>query len=166
MSKLYATRLIFPLHHSIGRFFGRLICWLIPNPWFDDNLVVAWELDNVNRSPAMFDYLSSWDRIAYTPVSMEEARNIELGTKTIPTIYELDKQFAEIEKEDQRIREEEEAASMSKGIHRAKAEPGYGQKNGWETIANEIYPGSQFRSGPLKDAKYPSNASQPGLGTN
>eukprot|EP00759_Apiculatamorpha_spiralis_P020784 PhF_6_TR26067/c0_g1_i2/m.36760/K00356/E1.6.99.3; NADH dehydrogenase len=165
MSDLYSRRFIFPMSPSVGLLAGKIANWSVPNPWFDDNWMVTFELDNVNRSPAMFDSLSSWDRLAYTPLTMEEARQVELGAKTLSPMWEMDKQFQELEKQDKRELQKEEEDAKLQGLFRAKAEPGLGQKgNGWEHLANEIYPGSQFRSGPLKDAPYPKTAPHPGWG--
>ena len=48
------------------------------------------------------------------------------------------------------------------GIHRAKAEPGFGRSDGMEALAQEIYPGQQFRIRPLEGAKYPDTVKNPG----
>lgn len=155
MSALFQPRFVVPFYKGLAMFFGRFLPWIVPNPWFDDNWITVWELDMVNRSPAMFDRLASWERLEYKPHTMTEAADIERGKVALAPLSELDKAYEESERLEKEAFAQEEREASEQGIHRAKAEPGMGRRDGMETVANEIYPGSQFRIRPLQDAKYP-----------
>jgi hypothetical protein len=133
-----------------------------PNPWFDDNWILTWELDQVNRSPAMFDRLASWEKLEYKPHTMTEAAAIENGTMDIVPLHVLDQEYQASEQAEKDAFKAEEVVAAANGIHRSKAEPGFGRRDGMETVAQEIYPGSQFRVQPLQGAKYPDTVKKPG----
>nr|CCC94600.1 unnamed protein product [Trypanosoma congolense IL3000] len=158
----FDARLVFPCYRGIGRFFGKLLPWIVPNPWFDDNWIVTYELDQVNRRSTLFDRLASWERIAYTPHSIAEAAAIEKGHVKLVPLHELDVAYKALEAADKAAFDLEEENARKFGIHRAKAEPGFGRVDGLEALAQEIYPGQQFRIRPLEGAKYPSNVKNPG----
>lgn len=163
MSALFQSRLVFPLATSVGRFFSRVAPWVCPNPWFDDNYLLTFELDQLNRRSALFDRLASWELMGYRPHTMQEASLIERGeADPLEPLHELDEKFFELETEDKRAFTEEEEAAKRAGILRAKAEPGFGRTDGLEALAQEIYPGSQFRYKPLEGAKYPDTVKNPG----
>lgn len=162
MSNLFQRRLVFPFSTSVARFFCKLAPWTTPNPWFDDNYLLTFELDQVNRRAAMFDRLASWELLGYKPHTMKEASDIEKGIKELAPLHELDVEYRKLEVEDKRAFTEEEEAAKKAGIFRAKAEPGFGRTDGLEALAQEIYPGQQFRSGPLQGAKYPDTVKNPG----
>lgn len=170
MARYYHNRLVVPCPTSVGRFFSKLAPWTIPNPWFDDNWLLTWELDQCARNPTMFDRLGGWERLEYQPHRMEEAASYDfakinpetgLPEKDLPTMKELDEVYSLSEKREAEEFSKEEVEARKKGIWRAKAEPGYGRGDGMETVAQEIYPGSQFRIKPL-DAPYPKTVKNPG----
>lgn len=161
MSHHFSPRLVFPFPKSVANAVGKLAQWTVPNPWFDDNLMYTWELDQTPRSPAMFDRLGNWERLHYTPHSMKQAADIEFGRAQIEPLAKLEAEYAEIEKRDADRFAAEEEAALKSGIHRAKAEPGHGRSDGMETLAQEIYPGHQFRIRRLEDAKYPDTVKEP-----
>lgn len=162
MAKHFQPRLVFPFYKGVAMLFGRFMPWVIPNPWFDDNWILTWELDQVNRSPAMFDRLASWEKLEYKPHTMEEAAKFENGDAEPIPLAVLDKEYEASEQAEKDAFKAEEVAAAGQGIHRSKAEPGYGRRDGMETVAQEIYPGSQFRVQPLQDAKYPDSVKKPG----
>lgn len=162
ISRYYEHRLVLPCYRGFGRFFGKLAPWVIPNPWFDDNYILTFELDQVNRRSTLFDRLATWDRIAYTPHNIREASEIEQGIRTLQPLHELDVSFKALEEADKAAFRQEEENAKKYGVYRAKAEPGFGRTDGLEALAQEIYPGQQFRIKPLEGAKYPSNVKNPG----
>ncbi|KPI85948.1 hypothetical protein ABL78_4991 [Leptomonas seymouri] len=162
IARLYERRLVVPCYRGFGRFFGKLAAWTVPNPWFDDNYVLTFELDQVNRRSTLFDRLASWDRLAYTPHSIREASEVERGIRKLAPLHVLDVEFKKLEAADKAAFAAEEENARKFGIHRAKAEPGFGRTDGLEALAQEIYPGQQFRARPLEGAKYPSNVKNPG----
>lgn len=162
IARYYERRLVVPCYRGLGRFFGKLAAWTVPNPWFDDNYVLTFELDQVNRRSTLFDRLASWDRLAYTPHTIREASEIEHGTRKLAPLHELDVEFKKLEAADKAAFVAEEERAKTFGIHRAKAEPGFGRTDGLEALAQEIYPGQQFRARPLEGARYPSNVKNPG----
>lgn len=162
MSRHYQPRVVIPTYRGVARFFAKLAPWTIPNPWFDDNWILTWELDQVNRRSTMFDRLASWDRLGYKPHTMVEAKAIEDGKANLVPLAELDKEYMKLEEADKAAFTAEEEAAKKYGIHRGKAEPGYGRTDGLETLAQEIYPGQQFRIRPLEGAKYPDTVKNPG----
>lgn len=162
IARYFERRAVVPCYRGLGRFFGKLATWTVPNPWFDDNYVLTFELDQVNRRSTLFDRLASWDRLAYTPHSVREAAEIERGKRKLAPLHELDVAFKALEAADKAAFQQEEEAAKTYGLHRAKAEPGFGRTDGLEALAQEIYPGQQFRIKPLQGAKYPSNVKNPG----
>ena len=160
-SSHYHKRLVFPLHKGVGLFFGKLLPWIIPRPWFDDNWVITWELDQVNRNPAIWDRLASWSQIGLKPHSMEEATAIDFAGAKIEDLNELNKAQDALEAQDVADLAAEEEAAKKSGIYRSKAEPGHGRADGMELVAQEIYPGEQFRIRALENAKYPSTVKNP-----
>lgn len=162
MAKYYQPRIVFPIYRGIARFFAKLTPWTTPNPWFDDNWILTWELDQVNRRTTLFDRLATWDRIGLKAHTMAEAAAIERGELQLEPLAELDKEYAKLEEADKEASRQEEENAKKYGIHRAKAEPGFGRQDGLEMLAQEIYPGQQFRVRPLEGAKYPSTVKNPG----
>lgn len=162
MATRYQPRVVFPMYRGISRFFGKLAPWTMPNPWFDDNWIITWELDQVNRRSTLFDRLASWDRLVYKPHTMAEAAAIESGKMTLPPLHELDEELKKVEEEEKASFKAEEEKAKTFGVYRGKAEPGYGRQDGLEMLAQEIYPGQQFRVKPLENAKYPSTVKNPG----
>lgn len=158
----YEKRWVFPCYRGFGRFFSKLAGWTIPNPWFDDNYLLTFELDQVNRRPTLYDRLATWDRLGYTPHTIEEAAQVEHGSKSLAPLCELDKEYRKLEAADKEAFRQEEERAKTFGIHRSKAEPGFGRTDGLEALAQEIYPGQQFRIKPLEGAKYPSTVKDPG----
>lgn len=158
----FYPRLVFPFPKGVAMLFGRIMPWCLPNPWFDDNWILTWELDQVNRNAVMFDRLSSWEKIEYKPHTIQEAAQFDLHGKEITPLHVLDKEFEQSEKADKDALQAEEAEAAARGVHRSVAEPGFGRKDGVELVASEIYPGSQFRIRPLQDAKYPKTVANPG----
>lgn len=154
-------RIVFACPKGIARFACRFAPWLFPNPWFDDNWLLTYELDQVHRKLNMFERLATWDRIGYTPHTIKEAAAIIRGDKEIVPLHILDKEFAKLEKKDKDDLKAEEALALKRGIPRSRAEPGAGIEGGMESLASEIYPGGQFRIKPLADAKYPSTVKNP-----
>ena len=154
-------RFVFPFSRGFGRFAARMMPWVCPNPWFDDNWLLTYELDNVNRRTTMFDRLASWERIHLEPHSIKDAAAIIRGEKEIVPLHVLDQEFKKIEARDKADLIEEELLAKKHGIHRAKAEPGAGLGNGMEAVAQEIYPGGQFRMKAAEGAKYPSTVKTP-----
>lgn len=162
IAKHFDKRLVVPCYRGFARFFGKLLPWVCPNPWFDDNYILTFELDQVNRRSTLFDRLASWERIGYEPHTVEEAAEIEAGTRTITPLHVLDHEYRKLEAADKAAFAEEEENAKKFGIHRAKAEPGFGRQDGLEALAQEIYPGQQFRIKPLENAKYPAQVKNPG----
>lgn len=162
VAKYWTPRIVFPMYRGVGRFFAKLMPWTMPNPWFDDNWIITWELDQVNRRSTMFDRLATWDRIGLKPHTIQEAAQIEKGERPLAPLAELDVEYNKLEAADKEAMRVEEEMAKSYGIHRAKAEPGYGRQDGLEMLAQEIYPGQQFRVRPLEGAKYPSTVKNPG----
>ncbi|CCW69126.1 unnamed protein product [Phytomonas sp. Hart1] len=162
IARHFEPRWVFPCYRGFGRFFGKLAPWIIPNPWFDDNYILTFELDQVNRRSTLFDRLASWDRLVYTPHTIRQAAEVECGERALPPLHELDIAFEEIEASDKAAEKAEEENAKRFGVHRAKAEPGFGRTDGLEALAQEIYPGQQFRIRPLEGAKYPSTVKNPG----
>ncbi len=166
-SELFKKRFVFTCAPSIAMMAGKITPWVFPNPWFDDNLIRMWELDNVPRSPAMFDKLASWDKLEYIPYSMQDAALLEttgkdrLG-KPLPTMKELDDVYMISEERDNEAFRQEEIDARKRGIWRAVADPTMGRGNGYELVGQEIYPGQQFRIKPLEGAKYPPQVKNPG----
>jgi uncharacterized protein YbjT (DUF2867 family) len=152
---LFHPRFCFPFYKGLAMLIGRFLPWVVPNPWFDDNWLITWELDQVNRSPAMFDRLASWEKIEYKPHTMHEAALVAKGDRQLVPLHVMDKEYEDGERAEREAFFAEEKAAKERGIHRAKAEPAFGRSDGLETVANEIYPGSQFRIRPLEGAKYP-----------
>lgn len=168
LSRHYKSRFVFPVAPSVGRLAAKIMPWVMPNAWFDHNYTSTWELDAINRKPTMFDRLSSWEHIGYKPVrNMAEAAEYDSGAKPLPPMHELDKVFMEeVEQRDKRELYEQETIAAAMGIHRAKAEPAFGRTEGLEMLAQEIYPGQQFRIRKLDHdkpdgAKYPSTVKNP-----
>lgn len=145
MGRHYRPRIQFPVPFSIAWGVSKLMQWTVPNPWFDDNLMLTWELDAVPRNTGMFDRLGGWDRIAYKPHTMKEAAAIDHGNAELPAFAPLQAEYEALEARDRDKFKAEEEDAMRAGIHRAKAEPAHGRQDGMELLATEIYPGSQFR---------------------
>ena len=167
MSKHYHKRLCVPTPPTVGRPFAKLMPWVVPNPWFDDNMLGMWELDNIPRSSQMFDRLGGWEKLEYTPHTFEDAasldyKGVDTKGKPLPTMKELDDMYEMSEQREKEAFSKEELAAKKRGIWRAKAEPGMGRGQGMELVAQEIYPGEQFRSKPLEGAKYPDTVKHPG----
>ncbi|CUG88517.1 Hypothetical protein, putative [Bodo saltans] len=162
MAQRFHSRLVFPAQLSIARFLAKLLPWTTPNPWFDDNWILTWELDQTNRRSTLFDRLATWDRICMKPHTMAEAAAIERGEAELRPFHETDSEYLSVEAEEKAAMREEEEKAKSYGVHRAKAEPGFGRKDGLEMLAQEIYPGQQFRVRPLEGAKYPDTVKNPG----
>lgn len=162
IARNFDRRLVVPCYRGVARFFGKLLPWVVPNPWFDDNYILTFELDQVNRRSTLFDRLASWDRIAYKPHTIQEAAAVEQGRRRLPPLSELDVEFKALEAAEAAAFKQEEENAKKYGIHRAKAEPGFGRTDGLEALAQEIYPGHQFRIRPLEGAKYPSTVKNPG----
>lgn len=59
IARQFEPRLVLPCYRGLGRLAGKLAAWTVPNPWFDDNYVISFELDQVNRRSTMFDRLAS-----------------------------------------------------------------------------------------------------------
>lgn len=161
----FKPRFVFPFYRGPVRFFSRLLPWICPNPWFDDNWVLTYELAQVNRRQTLFDRLQSWDYIGYVPHTVAQAAKITRGELELKKMHELDAEWAKVELQDREDFKQEEHMAKALGIHRAKAEPGMGRGEGMEMLAQEIYPGGQFRMKPL-DAKYPSTVKTPHPVTN
>ncbi|EPY29535.1 hypothetical protein STCU_04486 [Strigomonas culicis] len=162
IARFFDPRIVLPCYRGIGRFFGKLAGWTVPNPWFDDNYIVTFELDQVNRRSTLFDRLASWERLAYKPHTVAEAAAVEHGERKLEPLHKLDVAFRALEAAEKAAFEAEEEKAKTFGIHRAKAEPGFGRTDGLEALAQEIYPGQQFRIRPLEGAKYPSSVKNPG----
>ena len=161
-ARFFDSRFVFPFYRGIGRFFAKLLPWICPNPWFDDNYLLTFELDQVNRSPALFDRVVTWDHIAYKPHTIQEAAAIDLHEATLAPLHELDVEFQKLEDVEKQALTQEELDMQKMGIYRGKAEPGFGKSDGLEAMAQEIYPGHQFCTRPLEGAKYPSTVKNPG----
>lgn len=162
IARHHQGRLVVPCYRGIGRFFGKLLPWVCPNPWFDDNYITTFELDQVNRRSTLFDRLATWERLAYQPHTIRQAGEVERGERSLPPLHELDIAFNALEAADKAAMVAEEESARKFGIYRAKAEPGFGRTDGLEALAQEIYPGQQFRIKPLEGAKYPSTVKSPG----
>jgi uncharacterized protein YbjT (DUF2867 family) len=162
MSKHFHSRFVLPMWKGLALSLGRLAGWVWPNAWCDDSWIYTWQLDQVNRSPAMFDRLAGWEHIEYSPHTMAQAAAVEMKGAPLVTMQELDAVYQTSEAQDVATLAEEEKASQAKGVHRAKAEPAFGRGDGMEMVADEIYPGQQFRIRPLADAKYPAQVKNPG----
>ncbi|CAD2222219.1 NADH dehydrogenase [Angomonas deanei] len=162
IARYFDPRIVLPCYRGFGRFFGKLAGWTIPNPWFDENYVLTFELDQVNRRSTLFDRLASWERLEYTPHTIAQAAAIEAGEEPLQPLHELDVAFRASEEAEKAAFKEEEESAKKFGIYRAVAEPGFGRTDGLEALAQEIYPGQQFRNKPLEGAKYPKTVKNPG----
>lgn len=164
LAALYAPhRWVIPCYRGLGRAVGKCAAWMIPNPPVDDNYILTFELDQVNRRPTMFDRLASWEWIGYVPHTMEEAAAVDGGrAPALRPLHELDVAYRALEEADRAVLVKEEELAKRYGVYRAKAEPGFGRCDGQEVLAQEIYPGQQFRIRPLEGAKYPSTVARPG----